>query len=363
MLLCGLALRVVQANDVQRRRAFRTYLGLRLLTTAVALLGIGLIVVIAGYGRALSGVVLLVGIAKAAEAISEVFWAQLQQQEQMAPIGTSMILKGVLSVAAVGAVLGTLGNLTIATLAFAATWIAALLVYDLPVGRRMIPQTLRPSFQCAALLDLARLAFPLGIVLMLSSLALNVPRYFLVHHHDEHALGMFSAISNLMLVGMTLMTALGQAAAPRLARHFANQDRAGVIHLVVKLLGVSVALGICGIVLAVVAGRFILTIVYTLEYAAAVDVLVLAMIAALASYVSNVFAAVAIAAGEFRIPVPLQCVNLLTTTIIAWLAIPSHGMVGAAWALVGSNVVTALAFGWLAHHCVGRMGAIGVQNV
>ena len=60
-------------------------------------------------------------------------------------------------------------------------------------------------------------ALPVGLVLMLISLSVNVPRYFISHHHGQRELGVYSAIANLMVAGTMVMTALGQAASPRLA--------------------------------------------------------------------------------------------------------------------------------------------------
>lgn len=351
MLFCGMALRVVQANDVGRSRPFGVYLGLRLLSTVTALLVIGGIVVLNGYSQATAATVLLIGMAKAAEAVSEIFWGQLQQRERMSTIATSMVIKGVLSVLAVAVLLEISNSLPMATLGFAVAWMLTLLVCDVPAGRSF-EESLAPIFTKGPLLRLARTAIPLGVVVMLASFSINVPRYFLVHHRSETELGIFSAIANLMVAGSAIITALGQAVAPRLARRYLNGEREQYVRLLGLLCGCAVALGSLGIAVACIGGGPLLTLLYTREYAASTDVLVLSMVAALMTYVVSALGVAVIAAGEFRAPVPLQAINLLIVVAGSRLVIPRMGATGAAWVLVISNLVTAAMFALLVRRCV-----------
>jgi len=113
MLAAGLGLRTVQANDVGRERPFSIYLGLRVATTLAAVVAIALVAVV-GYRGAVP-VVLAYAVAKSAEAISEIIWGQLQQQERMAQIARSMVAKGVTSVIGVTLALALTHDLVVAT--------------------------------------------------------------------------------------------------------------------------------------------------------------------------------------------------------------------------------------------------------
>lgn len=102
MIFANMALRPVQATDAKREYLFCDYLGLRLITTFLALLVIATISFIGGYGKETSLVILIVGIAKAFEAISDVYYGPLQQHERMDRIAKSLMIKGPLALIIVG---------------------------------------------------------------------------------------------------------------------------------------------------------------------------------------------------------------------------------------------------------------------
>src|SRR5581483_9662297 len=101
-LFAGLQTRGLQATDARREFAFGDYLGLRLLTTALALLGIAVIGAVAlarGYAPGTAAVIFLLAIAKAADSVSDVCYGLLQQHERMDWIALSLVIRGVLSLA------------------------------------------------------------------------------------------------------------------------------------------------------------------------------------------------------------------------------------------------------------------------
>ncbi|MCY7273611.1 MAG: lipopolysaccharide biosynthesis protein, partial [Phormidesmis sp. CAN_BIN44] len=83
MLLCNLQLRAIQATDTQRQYQFSDYFSLRLVTTTLALVMIVGVVLLGGYRGDTAWIILTIGIAKAIESISDVFYGFLQQQERM----------------------------------------------------------------------------------------------------------------------------------------------------------------------------------------------------------------------------------------------------------------------------------------
>jgi O-antigen/teichoic acid export membrane protein len=345
MLATGLGLRTIQANDVAGERPFGVYFGLRIVTTALAIIAIAALAMASD--RAAIGIVLLFALAKAAEALGEPFWGQLQQHEQMAPIARSLMLRGTLGAFAVVGLLAATHSLAVAIAGLAVAWTVVLVMHDLVVARRF-EQPIRPRFERAPLIALATTAFPLGVVLMTGSYAANAPRYFIVHFHGERELGLFAAIANLMLIGTTLMTALGQAAAPRLARAYLDRDRGELVRLVRTLLAVACGLGVAGIAVAAVAGGPALALLYTREYADHTDVLIVIMLAGLVTNIASVFGVVVTASGDYMRQVWLQAINLVVAVGLAWLLVPSYGALGAAWALFAAAAATAIAFGYLA---------------
>ena len=102
-----------------------------------------------------------------------------------------------------------------------------------------------------------------------------------------------------------MVGALGQSAFPRLARYYAEGSVRAFRRLLVKLVGLGAGLGIVGLLVALVAGRSILTLLYKPEYAEHADLFAWLMTAAAVSYVASLMGYGITAARYFRAQLPL----------------------------------------------------------
>ncbi len=367
VLFTNLHLRVVQATDARHQYLFGDYLGLRLISTGLALLIIVGITLAAGYRWETSLVILVLGLAKAFESISDVFYGLLQQHEQMNRIAVSMMIKGCLSLLLLGIGIDLTGSVLCGAVGLAVAWALVLVGYDIRSGALMLntsPQTaqsqvsgesdlavaLRPRWHLGKLGKLVWLALPLGLVMMLLSLNTNIPRYFIERYLGERELGVFAAIAYLMIAGGTVVNALGESACPRLAKYYAAGNSRAFSTLLLKLVGIGALLGGAGVLVALVAGQKILTLLYRSEYAEHADLLVWLMVAAALSYVSSFLGYGMTAARYFRIQMPIFA---LVTTISAaacfWL-LPTSGLRGVAVAQILAAIVQAgISFGVIIH--------------
>jgi hypothetical protein len=100
MMFTNLQLRAVLTSGTRQKIHFGNYLSLRLLTTLLAFVIIFALTQVLRYGRELTTVVLVVGLAYAIETISDVYYARLQLHDRMAEISKSMIARALLSVPA-----------------------------------------------------------------------------------------------------------------------------------------------------------------------------------------------------------------------------------------------------------------------
>jgi O-antigen/teichoic acid export membrane protein len=362
VMLTNLQLRAVQATDARGQFPFETYLGLRLAGDVLALLVIALLAV----GAALSGtpgvfwIVLAMGAAKAIEAVSDVFHGLLQRHERMDVISRSLIGKGLLSIAAMLLALRATGSVLWAIVGLGAASALVLLGYDIPQSRALWGAPLRMGaarprvFQLRPMMKLARLALPLGIVMMLASLGANVPRYFVEHQLGVGELGVFSAVSYIMVAGLTVIGALGHAAIPRLSRHHAAGDRAAFLRVMALLLALAVALGVGGVAVALAAGRPLLSLLYRADYAYAQPVLVWTMLGATAAYIGAAFDYCLTAARSLRAQAPLWIAMLAATAGACAVLVPWHGLVGAAAAVAVGYVVQSAGAAWLLSRALPR---------
>jgi O-antigen/teichoic acid export membrane protein len=351
LIFTNLQLRGVLATDATHEYRFSDYLGLRLITTIVGLLIIGGVVLVAGYQRQTAAVILVIGLAKGFESVSDVFYALLQQNERMDRIAISMMIKAPLSLAALALGFYVTNDLLWAVAALAATWGLLLAVYDIRNGALVLrgasqtpqnmraqrtesPPPLRPCWTPRTLNSLTWLALPLGIAAMLISLNANIPRYFIEHHLGAQHLGIFAAMAYVMLACNTLMAALGQSASPRLSQYYAAGNRRAFGSLLIKLLSFGLILGGAGVLIAAVMGRAVLTLLYGPQYAEYAVVFRWLMIAAAISYVASFMNYGMVAARYFRVQTPLFLATSVITTLACALLIPNYQLLGAAYATV-----------------------------
>jgi len=194
------------------------------------------------------------------------------------------------------------------------------------------------------------LALPLGFVMMLISLNTNIPRYFIERYLGERELGIFAAMSYLMVVGSIVVSALAESASPRLAKYYAAGNSTAFCTLLLKLVGVGLMLGAGGVFVAVVAGREILTLLYKPEYAERADLFAWLMVAAGIGYVSSFLGSGMTAARYFLVLMPLFALATGTSAIAGLWLIPTQGVRGAAIALiVGAIVQAVFTFGVIFH--------------
>jgi O-antigen/teichoic acid export membrane protein len=360
VMFTNLQLRALQATDPTPGGNFAPYFTLRLLASAVAVLVVGALALRASQDPAVRAGIFLVGLAKAVEAVSDIFHGRLQQLGNLKWVCISMILKGFLSLAAVAvAVYGT-GRLVPVCLLLLASWLAVLLAVDVPcvaraAGRRG-PGAWRSLFALClephALKRLLALGLGLGLTAMLISLKVSVPRFALEEYWQDHAVGVYAALASLMQLSGLPAAALGVAASSRLGSCFAGSDWPRLRRLLVGLLTVSFLFGAAGLALALVAGRLLLTVFYSAEYAADHQAFTWLMVAALAGNVCCILNWAVLAARYVKSQIPLHLGVLLVTAAACHFWVPAGGVDGAAWAVTAGSAAQVVATALLLGHAV-----------
>jgi O-antigen/teichoic acid export membrane protein len=180
---------------------------------------------------------------------------------------------------------------------------------------------------------------PMGFVLMMVSLNLSIPRYFIQHSLGMAELGIFSAIATLMAAGGVITNAVGQAAAPRLAKYFAIGDRRSFATLLAAITAASLGLGAAGYGTALFFGRNAMALIYRPEYSTRQDVLLWLMGASGFYYLGSTLGYAVTAARCFIPQLPLFTVAAITTGLACLALVPSQGLRGAAVAILVSAAV------------------------
>lgn len=350
IIFSEMALRPIQATDAKKDYQFSHYFGLRLLTTSIALLLIFMVALVGDYQRETKLVIMAIGLAKSVEAVSDIIFGLLQQHERMDRIAISMMLKGPLSLTALAVALYLTGSVFWGSLALAIVWFLLLASYDLvnaslllkasnPVtpavnlGFLTVP---RPSWDQEKLIRLAWLAFPLSFVMLINSLKVNIPRYFIEGYLGERELGFYAAMAYVMQAGNMINNALGQSASPRLAKYYALQKKGNYVSLLLKLTGIGTLIGGLGVMIVFFFGKEILTLLYSPEFALQSQVFIWIMIANAISFAGGFLGYGLTAARYLQVQLPIKIVVIVLTLLTCYLLIPKYGLMGAAW---GSAIV------------------------
>ena len=345
MVFSQLSLNQVQATDARCEYRFGDYLGLRMITNLLAMGALVWIALAGGYAREAGAVVVLSGVGLAFDGIGDTVFGLLRRHERMDRVAISMAVEGVLSLLLLTAGLHFLHSIVWAAAGSALASALVALAYDVPNAVILLRQSddaedgllsrvrlPKPHCDPRVLGRLVWVAMPLGVIMVLLSVNGNISRYFVAHYLGMRALGIFSALVSFVTVGRLVTTALGLSASPRLARYYAEGDREAFVGLQRRLLLIGAVVGAAAPLLAAVAGRRILTLFYTPEYAGHLDVFVLYLAAGGLSYVDGSIGWAITAARCFK----AQAVSLAVLTVVitgasAWL-VPAYGLRGAAWA-------------------------------
>lgn len=339
---CGLKLRQVQVTDALGANRAGDFFGLRIVTSAVAL---ATCIAIAVAAQLSIETITAVALFKAFEAQLDVFYGTLQRAGRLTAVAWSQILRAMLGLLVFAATVAWTESAAAAALALAAATL--LVVVAVARDMRRNGTALRPRFHAGVLGPLARLALPLGASVALGSLLTNAPRYVIQSYEGASGVGVFAALAYFLVATGVVAQAIAEVASPRMADLFWTGKITNFVHLLRRLIVLGVALGCFGVIVALIAGRTLLRVIYGAEYAAEWQVLVLLMIAATVQY-GTLFIGTAIDAMRlFRVQAPITAVGLAATVVGAYLLVPRFGLIGAAWSLAIAQLATTACLTWV----------------
>jgi O-antigen/teichoic acid export membrane protein len=355
LMFSCLNLRALYITDCAYSYRFREYLALRLLTAAASVIFVVVVAVSLSYPPALVLSIGLISVAKALEYVSDILYGLLQREERMDGISISMMLRGTLSVCALGVGVYATGSLVWGSVGLAMSSAFTLLAFDMPRSLSFRNTSLSEALTESAayaraacsregggfrrLGQLALSGVPLGVVLMLVSLNLNIPRYFIERSLGMRELGIFASISNLMAAGSVAVGAFGQCVAPRLAKYFAAGQMRQFKALLWLLVLASFGLGAAGLGGALVFGRRALEVIYRPEYGARQEVLVWLMAASGMLYVGITLGFALTAVRCFTPQLTLFSVSAASTALACMFLVPALGLRGAAFGILLSSII------------------------
>ncbi|HEX6560179.1 MAG TPA: lipopolysaccharide biosynthesis protein, partial [Longimicrobiales bacterium] len=315
---------------------------------------------------AVVALIVLLGVMRIVESISDVYRGLMQQCERMERVAISMILRSTAALGVFTLVLLLDGTLLGAVAAMAATNLLVWWSWDVRnVGRlvreRAVPGGwtavfgVRPRFNFAVLLAMARTALPLGIVAMLLSLNSYAPQYAIKTLAGEADLGIFAALLYAAMAPSVLIGAAGQSASPRLAKLYQAGDRKAFRTLHNQLMGFGGIVGAATMGGAMLLGKPALRIVYGADYAAHGGLLVQLSLVAAVIHLVSLQGYTVTATRCFNAQLPVSLAVAATTLLAGFLLVPLLGTRGAALAMLAGALVQGAGYSLLLRHARQRM--------
>lgn len=362
-MLTNLFLRGIQATDARSEYTFQDYFTLRLLGTVAALAIVATSMVFTRIDSTTRVVIFVVALAKAVESFTDVIAGLLQKHERLDQVSISMMLKGIISLTAFGLTYFLSRSVIAASVALVLSWMAVFAAYDLKLAHRTITAGEKFfSFNSGVLLQLTKLAAPVGIVTALGTLNVNIPRYILERYRGSSELGIFAALGYSVVVLGLIVNALGQSAVVRLSRSFAENRTHDYLRLIRQMSLLGAGASALALVCGVFVGRPVLVLLYGSEYAKALNLLLLFILTAGVNAVASFLSYGMTAARRFRSQVPVFVATLLASAIVGWILVPRWGMYGAGIALLASAFTQVAGAGFVVWSAVREARRIHVSH-
>ena len=183
---------------------------------------------------------------------------------------------------------------------------------------------------------------PLGLVSFLISMQSSLPRLLLNRHGGESELGVFVALTAILIAGMGLAGSVSQAIVPRLAWLRADDDRHGFVRLLLLLLTGSLGLTIAAVLGAWIVGPFVVRILYSAEYAEHNTALMWLAVACGVTLMGGFVGNAITVARQLRIQVVNNVIALGVLFALCLVLVPRYGIAGAAASIALSDIIVLL---------------------
>lgn len=370
VIFAALQLRSVQATDSLGEFLFVDYFALRAAAMVFAFIVITMIALfVRGWGE--SGLLIIVlGAAKCIDSLGDVIHGFHQRHERMDRVSISFIIRSVTLILLFASGLLTTGSLVggvfgILVSSFFVLWVVDFPLWNrtyrstsnqssIPLSPTWILERLRLSVSFQRLLRLLRLSLPLGFTSSISSVATSVPRYFLDFAHGASLLGVFAALIYPLTAGNMIMSAIAQSAAPRLSNYYRNGQIGLFQRFLMRLILLGVGLAIAGVFAAVLIGRFLLEILYGVEYVQYHWIFVWGMVNAGIGYCYLFLGSALNAMRLFRVQLPIHLSSLAVLSLACLFLIKPHGLEGAMMSLTIAAVVESVLYGGIVIRSIRR---------
>lgn len=333
----SLMLRIVYITDQKNRWSFEDYNAVRWIALPLGVLIIGIITLGLGYQDLALIVVMIAASWKVAETMSDINYAVPHKAGDMQAIAMSMIMRAAISSLVLAVILKASDRLDFTLAAFSLSWWVCYLVYDRRFAEDAVPKQGNADRKA-----LVKFAFPMALSAAVIYLTFSVPRVILDQYEDTATLGIFAAISHLLLIGALAVNAIGAAITPRLSRYFAANEMGNYFREIGFGIAVAVLMALGFIIIAYFAGDLLITLIYGKTITGQGTLVFTMSLAALPVYIGSLIGFVPPALQAYKFHLIINIITVIGTALAAFAFIPDHGPLGAVYAIIVQGLLQLL---------------------
>ena len=287
-------------------------------------------------------ITLLISISKVLDLRSDLLYGILQKSEDFKVISLMMIGKNSLIITLFGISIVLTKNLYISIVCQIIAQIVWLLLIENQAQKRINESNYIKSDK-KIIFSIFVAGLPLGIVQLLNSYNILIPRYVIEKYLSLEAVGIFASISYLLTIIGIFMNALSQNFIVSVKRDVANNNFEKVKKFVNQnSLLAALVLGGVSILSTYFFGEFFINLVYGEAYARHSFILVIISISIIFNFLTWMYDTALMALKIYNFQLIVSITTLIVSIIVSFISIINFGLLGAAWAIVIITFVQAL---------------------
>lgn len=348
-MLAMLQMRTVLATDAARKHSLLEYLSIRLSLSAVAA-GLTIAISVIWWRDLVFPLIALLACAKAVESMGELCQGFYQREGRMRSAFLSVAVKGCVATFSVWFILRSSSTSDWLGLGLLAGFGIGFIGVD---GVLLIRELRKPAstatrsewrWRANSALELLKFSVPLGLVTLIASLSINIPRVVAERHLGARELGFYAATAYAALAGARLVQAISHVVAPGFGRLIAEKKFDRLRSLLLRsCLGVS-AFAAIAVALAFACGKPALSFIYGPEWGHANTLLIASLAVCIFEWPWIIVGTALVALKRNRARIPIEAGSFLLSVGGAFFLTPQIGILALPVAF-GAGVILNLTAG------------------
>lgn len=253
-------IRIFQISDINDEYSPSDYIGLRFITSGIAMTLCIIYSVVFGYPFETILCVIAYLLLRFNEAFADVLFGIDQKHYRMDYVGISNIIRGVILITVFTAMFKITGNLFAAVLCSAAATLLAVLLIDCRNTKKL--SAIKPAFSFAKIKSMLIKCFPMVLSSACFTAVVSIPRQFLENMRGEDILGYYATVATPVVIIQVLATSIFNPLLSTLSDYYAEGEYKKIRNSLFKTLAIIAALTAVALVGARFLGEFALVLLY-----------------------------------------------------------------------------------------------------